>query len=101
MRIVSVTTSRNMNVMSLDIFINFVNRYFFDSIRLHFFESILCIFWKVFVCYYLVIACIFLKVFVCYYLQSNRLHFFLKYSFAVTYKVIACIFLKYSFAITF
>ena len=67
-RIVSVTTSRNMNVMSLDIFINL-------SIGISL-TVFVCICLKVFVCYYLVIACIFLKVFVCYYLESNRLHFF-------------------------
>ena len=64
----SVTTSWNMNVMSLDIFINL-------SIDISL-TVFVCIFLQVFVCYYLVIACIFLKVFVCYYLESNRLHFF-------------------------
>ena len=38
--IVPVTTSRNMNVISLDIFFKLVISYLFESIRLNFFESI-------------------------------------------------------------
>ena len=86
-RIVSVTTSRNMNVINLDIFINL-------SVGISL----------------TVFLCIYLKVFVCYYFESNHLHFvvcicsllhcryslalFLKYSFAITLKAIACIFWK-------
>ena len=75
-RIVSVTTSRNMNVMSLDIFINLSIGISLTVFVCIFLKVFVCIFLKVFVCYYLVIVCIFLKVFVCYYLESNRLHFF-------------------------
>ena len=105
-RIVSVTTSRNMNVMSLDIFINLsigISLTVFVSIFLKvfvcmFLKVFVCIFWKVFVCYYLVIACIFWKVFVCYYLVIACI--FLKVFVAITWKVIACIFLKVFIAIT-
>ena len=65
--IVPVTTSRNMNMISLDIFFKLVISYLFESIHLHFFESIrLLLLWKY-------SFAIFLKVFVCYYFESIRL----------------------------
>ena len=90
--IVPVMTSRNMNVISLDIFFKLVISYLFESIRLHFFESIrLLLLWKY-------SFAIFLKVFFCYYFESIRLHFFesirllllWKYSFAIFLKVFVC-----------
>ena len=68
-RIVSMTMSRNMNVIRLDNFINL-------SIGIYL-TVFLCMFLKVFVCYYIEsIRLHFFESIRCYYFESNRLHFF-------------------------